>query len=311
MTDENPTEALSILTDASRGFDTAMRGYDRRQVDAMLARLDDDVRSAAAERDAATARSADLAAQLASSFAQIESLRRQLRTATETVNADNIDARVREQLDSANAEAARIRGDAETYLNQARIGADEAAERIRANARLEAEQIVEAATRRQADADETFRRRIAEADRYRLEITERTEREVAAAREQEQQITTEAATERDLLDAAALAERTRLDTEAEELRTRLDAEALAERTRLDTESAQRRATADEDFEITLRERRKVEQERSAREIKAAQDEVERLKAHRSRIHSDLDGLHASLADVITQTALAREQTDAG
>ena len=67
-----------------------------------------------------------------------------------------------------------------------------------------------------------------EADRYRAEITERTEREVAAAREQEAQLTREASTDRERLDAEALAEvRTRY-VEVAERAERFAASATAE-----------------------------------------------------------------------------------
>src|SRR5262245_54301531 len=109
MSSENYAAALPILSD--RGFDTAMRGYDRRQVDEYVANLDDEVRAATADRDAAIARCADLAAQLASTQAQIESLRRQLRRATERPTTQHVDMRVREMLESAAAEADHIRTD--------------------------------------------------------------------------------------------------------------------------------------------------------------------------------------------------------
>ena len=101
MTSE-PTNELLPLYDSSRGFDTAMRGYDREQVDREIARLDDDLRVTAAERDSAAARSADLAAQL---FAAVDKLDPALRasvhlhyyqglTLEETAAALGVDARV-------------------------------------------------------------------------------------------------------------------------------------------------------------------------------------------------------------------------
>jgi cell division septum initiation protein DivIVA len=321
MAADNPTEALSILSDAPRGFDTAMRGYDRRQVDVMLARLEDDVRAASAERDASAARTADLAAQLASAHAQIESLRRQLRSATEQVDHDNVDARVRALLDAATVDAGRIRAEAEAYQQQVRVASDDAAERVKANARTESEQMLEAAKRRQVEADDTFRRRIAEADRYRSEITDRTEREVALAREQEAQLTREASVERDRLDAEALA-----------VRTGLDAESLARRTALEEEVHARIAVAEEDFEITLRRRRTAEAERSeqqlaqaqataqrlideagaesARRVQAASDTVAALRGQRDRVQADLTVLHDALAALIADAA-SRRADDAG
>src|SRR5919108_2681128 len=150
MTDmtEPPGADLLPLYETSRGFDSAMRGYDREQVDREIGRLDDDLRVTAAERDAAAARSADLAAQLASAQAQIESLRRQLRAATETVTADNVDEHVKQILNSAKADAARMREEAGAEAEQIRNGAADSAARTRSAAQAEAERVVAEATAR-------------------------------------------------------------------------------------------------------------------------------------------------------------------
>src|SRR5690349_3843434 len=109
MTSDQPTDVLPILSDSDdTGFDVAMRGYDRAQVDHYVAKLDDELRAAAEARDAALNRTADLAAQLASIQAQNESLRRQLEKATLQVTEDNVDDRVREILSVANADAAKV-----------------------------------------------------------------------------------------------------------------------------------------------------------------------------------------------------------
>jgi len=106
-------DPLSILADASRGFDTAMRGYDRRQVDEYIAELDEEFRQSIVDRDSAAARSADLAAQLASAQAQIESLKRQVRAAAEPVNASNADEHVQRLVASAREMANSIRREAD------------------------------------------------------------------------------------------------------------------------------------------------------------------------------------------------------
>src|SRR6185437_14059456 len=79
MSADKSTDALSIIRDSPHVFDTAMRGYDRRQVDEMIMNLDDELRAASVERETFTARVEDLSSQLESAFAQIDSLRRQLR----------------------------------------------------------------------------------------------------------------------------------------------------------------------------------------------------------------------------------------
>jgi DivIVA domain-containing protein len=310
MSSENYSDALPILTD--RGFDTAMRGYDRRQVDEYVANLDDEVRAATADRDGAIARCADLAAQLASTQAQIESLRRQLRRATERPTTENVDTRVREMLDSAAKEAAKMRTDADSYVLATRRAADESAERVRANARFESEQIMAQATERHIEADETFRQRIADAERHRSEVTTQLEQDIARARAEEDQLTLEAQATRERLDAEAAAERTRREEEFARLQGEQEA-ALQRRIQ----------TAEDDFEIALRLRRRDEAAKSSEKAAAAEadaqhiretargqadqmihdaeDKVTRLHTRQEETHIELRALHAKIATVLAQT----------
>src|SRR4051794_17528232 len=71
---EQPAEER--LGEARHTFDVVLRGYDRQQVAEAVERLDADFRTALADRDAAMARSADLAIQLSAMHGQLESLRR-------------------------------------------------------------------------------------------------------------------------------------------------------------------------------------------------------------------------------------------
>ncbi len=301
MASENPTDVLPMLTDANPGFPVAMRGYDRNQVDQFVARMDEDLRATVAERDTAAARSADLAAQLASAHAQIESLRRQLRTANEAVTADNIDERVQARLEAANADAAKIRTAAEADAEAIRSGAADAASRVRATATAEADEILAQATQRHLEADETFRRRLADADRHR----ETVEKQLAQSM------------------AQAQADEDRLTIESEAVRVRLDAEAVAERERLDAESLAHRIQAEEDFEVTLRLRRTAEAALSAEQKAEAEAEAARmiaagrvqatkmvdkaastvraLERDRDDVHAQLERLHARLSTVLSQT----------
>jgi DivIVA domain-containing protein len=294
MASENPSDVLPMLTDAHPGFAAAMRGYDRAQVDQYLGRMDEDLRAALSERDSIAARTADLAAQLASSHAQIESLRRQLRTANESVTAENIDERVRKRLEAANSEAATIRREAEAEATTIRAGATDAASRTRATATAEADDILAEATQRHAEADETFRHRLADADKYRAMVEEQLAQSTAQAQ----------------------AEEDRLTLESEATRLRLDAEAVANRERLDAESLARRAQAEDDFEVTLRLRRTAEAAVSAEQkaaaeaaaahtieqakvhadglVEAAKHEVVRLQRQRADVHAQLKELHRKL-----------------
>ena len=62
MTD--PRRDPHSMHEAQHSFDVVLRGYDRNQVAETIERLEADFRIAIADRDAAVARSADLASQL-------------------------------------------------------------------------------------------------------------------------------------------------------------------------------------------------------------------------------------------------------
>jgi chromosome segregation ATPase len=166
-----------------------MRGYDREQVDREISRLDDDLRVTAAEREAAAARSADLAAQLASAQAQIELLHRQLRAASDTLTVDNAGEHVKQIIASAQADATQIRSAAHAEAEQARAAA---------NAQL-------------AEADETVRSRLAQVEAHRAEVEAALAQAEAGTRAQQERLSAEAAAERARLDAQADAERKRAD----------------------------------------------------------------------------------------------------
>jgi cell division septum initiation protein DivIVA len=276
MTSEAPTDVLPFLADPGRGFDVAMRGYDRAQVDGYLYTLDDQLRGAAAERDSALSRSADLAAQLASAFAQLESARRQLATATARVTEDNIDDAVREVLTRARREATELTTAAAAEAAAIRGGAAESAARTRATAEAEAADIVATATERHAQADEMFRQRLAEAERHRTEVETGLVTRYEQVRAQESELT---------------------------------ATAQAERERLDAESAVARAGVEEDFELVLRERRTTELAESARIVADAKAQADRLvadaeqrvrelSAQRDSMHGRLRELHGELGSTL-------------
>lgn len=310
MTEHNSD--LLPLYDSSRGFDTAMRGYDRAQVDREVGRLDDDVRVTAAERDSAAARSADLAAQLASTQAQIESLRRQLRAASETVTADNVDERVTQILQTAAADGAKVRADAQARAEQVRNGAADAAARTRAAAQSEAERIVAEATEQMTEAEDTFKRRIAEAEQHKRAV------EASLAENEARTRADEAA-----LSAQAETTRTSLDAEAADERARLEHESAADRERVDAESLVARTQAQHDFEITLRLRRtaahkeQVEKQQQAEDtarrtvedsrgtaaqfVADATHEVRRLHGVRDDTHAQLEALHGRLRSSLDES----------
>jgi cell division septum initiation protein DivIVA len=333
----NPSDVLPVLAAAERGFDPALRGYDRDQVDRYVTRSEDDLRLAMVQRDSALSRSADLAAQLAAANAQLESVRRQLRVANEAVTPDNVDTRVRHLVEAAQADASQLRMETEMRAEEVRVAmaeqssatlraADEDAARTRTSARDQAAAILDDAQQRAdalvaaaqakcVEADDYHRDQVAEADSHRAWI----ESDLAW-------LASTAATERERLDAEAEAERARFedlrqqtDDEAAVQRAHLDAMHEAERERLDTESAQSRQLAEDDFEIVLRARRTAEVERSeqllhdaevasSRLVREAQELASRLiedaVAEVHRLHAERDAAHENLREVHTKLAAA-------
>ena len=212
MTSETPTDVLPILADAGRGFDAALRGYDRTQVDHYLDEADDEVRTARAERDAALSRSADLAAQLASALAQIESLRRQVTDAEERVS-QRIRLRAEQEAQEILARATQRHAEADEMFRQRLAEAE----------------------RRRTDIETALARTEAESIERDRQLTE-------AARSTREQLDASSTAERDRLDAESLAARTQADTDFElVLRERRSAE-LAESQRIKDEA---RATAEQ------------------------------------------------------------------
>jgi DivIVA domain-containing protein len=306
MAGDEPTDVLPILNNDDRGFDPAIRGYDRAQVDSFVARLDADLRTAQHERDTIAGRSADIAAQLANAHAQVESLRRQLRSATEQITPENVDAHVANTLKTTHADASRIRVAAQEEAERVRNGAADAANRTISAATAEAERIIEQATEQHVAADTLFHDRMAEIEGHRAIVTADLAASTEAVRAEEERLT-----------SVATAERERLDAEAAATRAELDEAATAERLRLETASAATRALADEDFELTLRarrteqyallrEERAVAEDAAATLIADAHDEVTTLHAVRDDAHGRLDTLADELKVALTRARAVPE-----
>jgi cell division septum initiation protein DivIVA len=206
--------------EAQHSFDVVLRGYDRSQVADTIERLEADFRIAIADRDAAVGRSADLASQLSSMHAEIESLRRKAATAS-APTFENISERIQHMLQLAEEEAAEIRHAAEMDAQAVReqTAAEERAllerhaagqaevERMLAEARQTAEQIAQKAQLRADDlvakAQERVARLDAESQARRakeeedFDIAQRARRaEAARAEEERERVSTQAARQR-------------------------------------------------------------------------------------------------------------------
>src|SRR4051812_49609165 len=95
------------MREAQHSFDVVLRGYDRSQVADTIERLEADFRIALADRDAAVARSADMAGQLSAPHGEIEALRRQGPPAP-APTVEKISERIQHMLQLAQGEAREI-----------------------------------------------------------------------------------------------------------------------------------------------------------------------------------------------------------
>jgi DivIVA domain-containing protein len=265
MTNDQTSELFPILAESEQEFEVVMRGYDRRQVDGFVARVEAELAALTTERDSALSRSADLAAQLANSHAQIESIRRRLAETTGEITPENVHARVRPIVELAQAEARGIRESVDSEATHLRMLAD-------------------------ADAAETRRQAAVDAERMRAQAQADLHRATDAARQRE------ADADRTLAAAQATAaeQLNRARDEAERMLAQTHAEidaltmhARMTRDRLDNEAAAKRVLANEDFEIALRVRRteeqRVDDERHAAAVAEAERLVAEAKAEQQRI----------------------------
>ncbi|MHA3701397.1 DivIVA domain-containing protein [Jatrophihabitans sp. YIM 134969] len=318
---------LPMLDDPRRRFDTVMRGYDRHQVDVYVAKLEDDNRSLATGRSENSTRVSDLAAQLASAQAEIESLRRRVAAAVETIDPDNVDSRVQEVVALAQQVARQTRADAENDARRIRESATASAETAKAEAKAESDQVMSAATQRMAEADQTYTRKVSEADAHAAEVGARAEEELRLAREEVAALRGTATQEVAQLRATAAEEIAEAATASSAARTEADRVSREARERADAEAAAKRRQAEEDFEITLRVRRRREEEedrerraaalreatgivsdagdtadRITREAKA---EVERLDHERHRVHAELGTIAGRIQGIVSDHDPAR------
>jgi V/A-type H+-transporting ATPase subunit G/H len=95
-------------------FDVVLRGYNQRQVNERVTRLEFDLRNAAKARDSAVAQAAELTKLLAATRHELDQARGQLhRIANGPLNASNVTERVRVMMKLAEEEIAEIRTSAE------------------------------------------------------------------------------------------------------------------------------------------------------------------------------------------------------
>jgi cell division septum initiation protein DivIVA len=147
MTERTSDVNMNFLPDVgmNRGFDLALRGYERRQVEDYLANLEAEIATLRHGRDVAADRVAMLEQRLEELHVELQTAQRQV--AEFEPSYAGLGARVENILRLAEEEAIALRADASATGDRIRAGAEDDAKRSRGEADREAQDIVTAAER--------------------------------------------------------------------------------------------------------------------------------------------------------------------
>lgn len=287
MDREHPTELTSLRATMGE-FEVVLRGYDRGQVRETIERLDADIRIALADRDAAVARSSDLASQLSAMHAELESLRRKV-ASSQAPTFETMGERIAHMLRLAEEESAEIRHAAltDTAAMRAELAtASEEAEARRTEIEQSAASIISAAEERAAAG-----------------LAEAEEQAAATAADAEQRAATtlaEAQASRDELISTGEGAHKQANEDFEiSLRARRSeaSRTEAERHRSSTEEATRRVTEAKSGADRLIAAARADAERT---LAAAQADSDRLQDLRERAVRQLRDVRALLDSLPTE-----------
>ncbi|MEE9534754.1 MAG: DivIVA domain-containing protein [Acidimicrobiia bacterium] len=280
------------LDDAS--FDTALRGYDRQQVDEHLASLQAELErlrervAQPGEIPGDGSYSDEVRVELETVSGEVEAIVSAARDAAEGLRRRAATEATRWR-DEADSDARRWRSEAEEESARVRSEAEEASARLTVEAQAEAD-------KKRGDADTYASRVREEADVYSQHTRETAEAESTQVREEAR---TDAATWRGEAEAETRALREEADSHTTELRE--SAEADSERMRAESEAAALEArTAAEAYSAALRD--SANQDTSNRLI-AATEAAENLRA------SVWDEATAILDQVSREVAMVRERAE--
>jgi DivIVA domain-containing protein len=146
-------------------FPTALRGYSKSEVEALLQRLSDEIEQLKSERDDAHARAVDVYQRVGDELGELLQHSRDW--------ADRIVA-------EAEAEAEKIKEQARATVKRLRQDAEQESERLRAEAKLQAEWVVEQAEAKldqMREAEDHARRRAQTLKRRLLSVVEQLDEE--------------------------------------------------------------------------------------------------------------------------------------
>ncbi|MGQ0574372.1 MAG: hypothetical protein ACT4RN_09230 [Pseudonocardia sp.] len=143
-----------VYEDVDSGFEVVRRGYDQRQVDGHLSRIDAEIRILIADRNAALEQATQLGRELDESRARAERLRAQVRTLVNSpTSVPGMSERMRSMLRLAEDEVNDMLTQATTESARRRREAEQEAAEIRSTALAEAERAAAQDARRRADCE--------------------------------------------------------------------------------------------------------------------------------------------------------------
>lgn len=271
--EEEPSSAMIPMadTEAVPEFDVVLRGYDRRQVDEYLDRIEADLATAQTERSTLATRSQALDKQLAEQDREVQAARRQLVETAKPTYA-GLGTRVHQLLSLAEQEAAEVRAKAGADAAQTR----DKAERDVAHLREHADAIIAEAKAKATKADQDH----ASALDARRQRAEREERErLTASQRRAEELTT--AAEQQLAEAKKHAVTVRAEADK-------SAEALLSKARADAGRLVREA---QEHRATLFATAKQDAEKNRAALLA---EIAELQQRRDSVHAQLDQLRQVL-----------------
>lgn len=290
-------------------FEVVLRGFDRAQVRETVERLEGDVRVALTDRDAAVARSSDLASQLSALHAEMESLRRKLSTAA-APTYETMGERISKMLRLAEEEAADLRRAAQTDANAIREQAAAVLREASAQRQQADEQTTllrEKTTNEAAGVAENARRtatgHIAAADKKAAEVMAAAEASRDRMLAQTKERTAKAENDFEITLRGRRAESARADSERERASTAEAKRRVEEATR---EAAKRVGEATEQSRAAVA----AAEQRSA-DIRAhAENEKRRVDELRMRALTQLRDVRALLEHLPADTKPAPEASAA-
>ncbi|PRY42731.1 hypothetical protein [Umezawaea tangerina] len=258
-------------------FDVVLRGYNQRQVNERVTRLEFDLKNANRSRDAAAAQVAELSKVVAGTRAELDKVKTQLSSlANSPISASNVTERVRIMMGLAEEEIADIRKAAVDHANATRAEAD----------RFAAEQ--KALHQRKHGETEDRRRQLeAQHQQHRIDLDQKFEQRKAELEAEHKEL------------------RTKLNTEQQELKAKLSAEhnALMAETRAETE----RVTTEYDAKAADLEKNRVALEQKYKKYHDDLDkEYDELRTKLKKEHEQLVVTAKVAAEKIVTDAEARK-----